>query len=489
MCYYLKLKYFTLHGPLPGMPPQFLLGNLAQSGLLFDKASLPEAHIAFKQRYGDIYQFWISSTRLIVVNNLNDIQHIFTHRNIYDQGDIYVQKFSIVIPHGLISSKGAKYKRHAGLTLPLFRRGKIVSNFDLIVDCVDKLLIRWRTKSPQHVHLDIVQQSQNLLLAIFGLIGFDYDMETLDNDNDTNKNELTKALQYFLSNFNIMLFSPKILSTIYFKLSSQYRQSQKTIEQYFDRMIKQELDNGKELIAQRKRTSLIASLVGSLQQDEEMETNKSEEDRKGLSRNELLDEMRLFLLAGFETTSTALAWFIHLMSKHPQVQQNIKTELSNNNSQGLLSLDRLDSLVYLDCVIKEVFRFCPPINGTVRTLTVDDRLPETGAQLFRGDQILIPFHSLARDTRYWSIDPELFYPERFLGADKDHHPYALIPFGGGHRQCIGQDLARFELKVIAARLMQYVTFGDGGNQVNSGGHLSKLTIIPKHVGVTIDFDK
>ncbi|CAF1063589.1 unnamed protein product [Adineta steineri] len=242
MCYYLKLKYFTLHGPLPGMPPQFLLGNLAQSGLLFDKASLPEAHIAFKQRYGDIY----------------------------------VQKFSIVIPHGLISSKGAKYKRHAGLTLPLFRRGKIVSNFDLIVDCVDKLLIRWRAKSPQHVHLDIVQQSQNFLLAIFGLIGFDYDMETLDNDNDTNKNELTKALQYFLSNFNMMLFSPKILSTIYFKLSSQYRQSQKTIEQYFDRMIKQELDNGKELIAQRKRTSLIASLVGSLQQDEEMETNKSE---------------------------------------------------------------------------------------------------------------------------------------------------------------------------------------------------------------------
>jgi cytochrome P450 len=209
----------------------------------------------------------------------------------------------------------------------------------------------------------------------------------------------------------------------------------------------------------------------------------------GLSRSELLDEMRLFLLAGFETTSTALAWFIHLMSKHPQVQQKIKAELASENCQGNLSLDRLDSLIYLDCVIKEVFRFCPPINGTVRTLTVDDRLPASGAQLFRGDQILIPFHSLARDTRYWSIDPELFYPERFLDADKNHHPYALIPFGAGHRQCIGQDLARFELKVIAATLMQHVTFGDGGCQVNSGGHLSKLTIMPKNVGVTIEFDK
>ncbi|CAF1016452.1 unnamed protein product [Rotaria sordida] len=152
-----------------------------------------------------------------------------------------------------------------------------------------------------------------------------------------------------------------------------------------------------------------------------------------------------------------------------------------------LSLDRLDSLVYLDCVINEVLRFSPPSIGTLRTLTIDDRLPQSGTQLFKGDQVDIPFHTLARDTRLWSIDPELFYPERFMGEDKNHHPYALIPFGGGHRQCIGQDLARFELKVIAARLMQHVTFGDGGPEVNAGGHLTRLTLMPKHVGVTIEF--
>ncbi|CAF3789001.1 unnamed protein product [Rotaria sp. Silwood1] len=63
-----------------------------------------------------------------------------------------------------------------------------------------------------------------------------------------------------------------------------------------------------------------------------------------------------------------------------------------------------------------------------------------------------------------------------MGEDKNHHPYALIPFGGGHRQCIGQDLARFELKVIAARLMQQVTFGDGGPEVNMGGHLESIFV-------------
>jgi cytochrome P450 len=126
---------------------------------------------------------------------------------------------------------------------------------------------------------------------------------------------------------------------------------------------------------------------------------------------------------------------------------------------------------------------------TARTLITDDILPDGGAQLYKGEQVLVPFYNLSKDPKQWSFDPELFYPERFLGEDKNHHPYASIPFGGGHRQCIGQDLARFELKVIAARLMQYITFIDGGPQVNAGGYLLRVTLMPKSVGVRIQFDR
>jgi hypothetical protein len=77
---------------------------------------------------------------------------------------------------------GAKFKRHASLTMPLFRRAKIITNLDVIVNSTDKLLAIWRTRLNQHVHLDVVQQCQNLLLQIFGLIGFDYDLEMLNND-------------------------------------------------------------------------------------------------------------------------------------------------------------------------------------------------------------------------------------------------------------------------------------------------------------------
>jgi hypothetical protein len=53
---------------------------------------------------------------------------------------------------------------------------------------------------------------------------------------------------------------------------------------------------------------------------------------------------------------------------------------------------------------------------------------------------------------------------------------------------VGQDLARFELKTIVARLMHCVTFGDGGSDVNSGGHDQQFSVTPKHIGVTISFD-
>ncbi|CAF1359151.1 unnamed protein product [Rotaria sordida] len=153
-----------------------------------------------------------------------------------------------------------------------------------------------------------------------------------------------------------------------------------------------------------------------------------------------------------------------------------------------LILDRLDSLIYLDCAIKEILRFSPPVEAVARTLTMDDRLPNSDIQLYKDDQIFIPVCILSRDPRYWSIDPELFYPERFLDEDKNHNPYAFLPFGSGHRQCIGQDLARFELKVIVAKLMQHVTFIDGGPEVNAGGQVQGLTVMPKYIGIKIKFD-
>ncbi len=102
---YIKLKYYTLKGPIPGIPPQFLIGNLIQTGFVRG-VSYAEIYIALRKRFGDIYQIWFGNVRFIVVCKVGDLQHIFTNRNIYDQGDLFTEKASLIAPDALISTKG-----------------------------------------------------------------------------------------------------------------------------------------------------------------------------------------------------------------------------------------------------------------------------------------------------------------------------------------------------------------------------------------------
>jgi cytochrome P450 len=112
----------------------------------------------------------------------------------------------------------------------------------------------------------------------------------------------------------------------------------------------------------------------------------------GLSRTEMTQEMLSFLTASYGTVSTALAWFIHLMSKHSQVQLKIKRELAEHHIQSV-SAEQLDLLVYLDCVLRELFRFAPPLHSSLRTLTVDDKLPASGVYLKKGEQLFIAIYN------------------------------------------------------------------------------------------------
>jgi len=151
----------------------------------------------------------------------------------------------------------------------------------LVLDCTDKLLDNWRRKPSEKIHTDIVQQCQNLFLSIFGYIGFDYDLETLNDDGTENNNELTQEFQYKMSLFQMVSYSPRFLSKIYVNLSRRYRRSQAIINKYLNQITEQELKESPESRAERKRTCLIASLVSSLQEDEKAEAMKNESDKKG----------------------------------------------------------------------------------------------------------------------------------------------------------------------------------------------------------------
>lgn len=283
--YYFKSVYFTLRGSVPGIPPQFFFGNLIQLGLIFSwkPPSMPDVLINLTKKFGDVYQIWLGPSRLIMINSLEDAQHIFSHRNIYDQGDLFTKNLKILNPKGVICLKGAEFKRHAAFTAPLFRRGKILIHLNTILDCTDKLLDRWRTHytSPSQVHRNMIEQCQQLLMTVFGFIAFDYDLQALDDQPENKPNELTQAFYVLLSTMQMLFNLPLPIARIYFRLNFKARRARVIIDQYLERMIEHELNATPEMRAQRKRTSLIASLVTSLQEDEKLEASKPEEEKKG----------------------------------------------------------------------------------------------------------------------------------------------------------------------------------------------------------------
>ena len=177
---------------------------------------------------------------------------------------------------------GAKFRRHLAVTCSMFRRVNIVSNLDLIVQCTDQLIEQWREQySTSTVHTDIVHQSKNLLLNVFGFIAFDYDLEMFSRNHEHTPNELTRALQDLLSIYSVVIYSPRSVSLIYLTFSVKYRRARRIIHQYFNQMIDRELTQTSQWRADRKRTSLIASLVASLQADEKAEAMKNEPEKKG----------------------------------------------------------------------------------------------------------------------------------------------------------------------------------------------------------------
>ena len=102
---YFKLKYFTLYGSIPGKPPHFLLGNLLQTGILRGRY-MGEALKEFQEKYGDTFHVWFGHLHLICVCNPDDVQHLFTHRHIYEQGDLHVNQHRLVFNDALICNIG-----------------------------------------------------------------------------------------------------------------------------------------------------------------------------------------------------------------------------------------------------------------------------------------------------------------------------------------------------------------------------------------------
>ncbi|XP_013146832.1 PREDICTED: cytochrome P450 9e2-like isoform X2 [Papilio polytes] len=178
---------------------------------------------------------------------------------------------------------------------------------------------------------------------------------------------------------------------------------------------------------------------------------------------ELVGQAVLFLLAGFETVSTALAFALYELALQPRVQRRLAREIRDvTRDKGSVDYNTIQSMKYLDMVVSEVLRLWPPAPVADRRAARDYNLgrPNSAAQqdyiIRKGETVQIPIWSFHRDPKYFP-DPEKFDPERF--SDENKHkidPFSYMPFGVGPRNCIGSRFALCELKVALCQLLQHI---------------------------------
>ena len=148
---------------------------------------------------------------------------------------------------------------------------------------------------------------------------------------------------------------------------------------------------------------------------------------EALTDEELRDELMTLLIAGHETTATALAWAFERLTRHPAVLTRL----------------REGDPAYLDAVIKETLRVRPVVMEVGRDLTEDTRIGSW--DLPAGTRVMSSIGLVQRADERWG-DGKAFRPERFLDAQPA--PYTWIPFGGGPRRCIGASFATTEMASI-----------------------------------------
>jgi len=173
-----------------------------------------------------------------------------------------------------------------------------------------------------------------------------------------------------------------------------------------------------------------------------------DEEGLGLSDDELRDEMITMLMAGHETTATALAWAFFRILSDDSVLDRLREEL-RTVTRGQVEPEHVSELVYLDAVIKETARLHPVLPFVVRELQVPMEIG--GMDLPRG-VIVAPNIVLAhRRADIWP-HPERFDPSRFLGGPIRGDRF--FPFGGGVRTCLGMAFATYEMKMVLARVLE-----------------------------------
>ncbi|KAK1799829.1 hypothetical protein P4O66_006356 [Electrophorus voltai] len=193
----------------------------------------------------------------------------------------------------------------------------------------------------------------------------------------------------------------------------------------------------------------------------------------GMPMKSVYSNVTELLLAGVDTISSTLSWSLYELSRHPDIQTSLRTEILRVLEDHRLPIAAdVAAMPLLKAVVKEIHRLYPAIPGNARVIA-DRNIIVGGYIIPKNTLITLCNYATSRDPVQFS-EPDAFQPQRWLNHDRKHHPYACLPFGVGKRSCIGSRIAKLEIYLALCQAIHLCNFFEKTSLELSGKRIIEL---------------
>ena len=419
----------TSSAPLPPMPPgHWLWGHLPE------RASNPLGlYLDSQRRLGDVVRYRMGYIHVEQLTHPEHVKHVLADASArYTKGTVF-DKTRPLVGNGLLTAEGELWKRQRRLAQPAFHRERLAALGTRMTDTLSELLPAWERAADGGTLLPVFPELMRLTLtvAVRALFGVDVAGHTA---------AVGEAFTTALEVTNERIISPLPFLPWLYRLPTRSNRAFRRAVDTLEGIVR-------GLIAQRRAAGTQAEdLLGMLMAASDADTGDTFDDAQ------LRDEVMTLLLAGHETTATALAWTFHLLARHPEVEATLHAEVDAALGGRMPTVADLPRLRYVGCVFAEALRLYPPIWAIPRVPREDDVVD--GFRIPKGDIVILVPYVTHRHPDFWP-EPERFEPTRFLPENsKDRPRWAYLPFGGGQRQCIGNHFAMMEAQLLLTWVAQ-----------------------------------
>jgi cytochrome P450 len=366
------------------------------------------------------------------VNEPGAIKHVLLDNAAnYHKTEVTRRLLEPGLGRGLLTSEGETWRRHRRIMSPSFDHRSILGYSPIMTEVAEKLLAEWDAL-PERSEVDVAAAMMHATLIIISRTMFSSDSDDIV---DIVERDVGRYQREVRPGLIELLGLPAWLSRL-----GPARRGMRIFTE-FDRVIDR-------LLAERERADgtrpkdLLARLVAA----------RDVETGRGMTAQEVRNQVVTIFMAGHETTALALTWTWYLLSQHPAARTKLESELAQVLAGRTPGHDDLGNLPWTRMVIEESMRLYPPAHTLSREAIGEDEV--LGRRIPAGAQILIVPWLLHRNPKLWEhperFEPERFAPERALLR----HRFAYIPFGAGPRICIGAAFAMAEAMLILATIAQ-----------------------------------